>query len=227
MPETYWDQLQKGPANDVPLITGNTKDESGVACGANKTVSQYISSLNSTYGSLAPQFFKAYPASDTTQASMNTNLLARDSSLVGSWSFVNYWSKSASSPFYSYYYWDHAPPGQNQGAHHMSEITYVFNNLYGTDLPWQSVDYEIAETISSYWANFVKTPNPHVGGSYGGNGTLAHWALSSSSGATTFHLSPPAPINANGLPVGYSQVPVAKDSHITLLNKFFETQTSL
>jgi carboxylesterase 2 len=109
----------------------------------------------------------------------------------------------------------------------MSEITYVFNNLYGTDLPWHPVDYEIAETLSSYWANFVKTSNSNTGGSYGGNGTLAHWAPSNSSRATTFHLAPPAPINKNGLPVGYAQVPVATKDHITLLNKFFLSRAPL
>jgi carboxylesterase 2 len=109
----------------------------------------------------------------------------------------------------------------------MSEITYVFNNLYGTDLPWHPVDYEIAETLSSYWANFVKTSNPNTGGSYGGNGTLAHWAPSNSSRATTFHLAPPAPINKNGLPVAYAQVPVATKDHITLLNKFFLSRAPL
>lgn len=226
LPETYWEELQKGPANDVPLITGNTKDESGAAYGTNVTVADYISTLNSTYGSFASQFLKEYPAANSTEASMNTNLLARDTSLVGSWNFGNYWAKSASSPFYTYY-WDHAPPGQDQGAHHMSEITYVFNNLYGTDLPWEPVDYEIAETLSSYWANFIKTSDPNKGGSYRGNGTLAYWAPSNSSSATTFHLAPPAPLNANGLPAGYAQVPVAKESHITLLNEFFQSRVPI
>ncbi|KAJ9222525.1 hypothetical protein DTO169C6_5116 [Paecilomyces variotii] len=226
LPETYWEELQKGPANDVPLITGNTKDESGAAYGTNVTVSQYLSTLNSTYGSFASRFLEEYPAANSTQASMNSNLIARDTSLVGSWNFGNYWAKSASSSFYTYY-WDHAPPGQDQGAHHMSEITYVFNNLYGTDLPWEPVDYEIAETLSSYWANFVKTSNPNTGGSYRGNGTLAYWGPSTSSNATTFHLAPPAPINKNGLPVGYAQVPVAKESHITLLNDFFQSRVPL
>lgn len=223
---TYWEKLKKGPANDVPLITGNTKDESGAAYGTNTSVVDYIKMLKSSYGSLANKFWEAYPAANYTEASMNTNLIARDTSLVGSWNFGRFWSMSASSPFYTYY-WDHVPPGQDQGAHHMSEITYVFNNLYGTGLPWQSVDYEIAETLSSYWANFVKTSNPNTGGSYRGKGILAHWSRSNSSSATTFHLSPPAPTNANGLPAGYSQVPVATEDHIELLNEFFRTQVPL
>ncbi|KAJ5117333.1 prolyl oligopeptidase-like protein [Penicillium atrosanguineum] len=109
----------------------------------------------------------------------------------------------------------------------MSEITYVLNNLYGTNLPWQPADYEIADTLSSYWANFVKTSNPNTGKSYHMNGSLAYWRPSNSRNATTFHLSPPAPINANGLPVGYAQVPVATESHLNLLNEFFRTQVPI
>lgn len=226
--ETYWEELHKGPANDVPFITGNAKDESGAAYGTNMTVSQYESMLNSTYGSLASEFLADYPAANYTEASMNTNLIARDTSLIGSWNFGNYWAISATAPFYTYY-WDHAPPGQDQGAHHMSEITYVLDNLYGTDLPWQPIDYEIADTLSGYWANFVKTSDPNTGGSYRGNGNmtdkpLAYWAPSSSANATTFHLAPAAPLNKNGLPVGYTQVPVATEDHIALMNAFFETQ---
>jgi carboxylesterase 2 len=222
---TYWEQLQKGPANDVPLITGNTKDESGAAYGTNVTVEQYEESVQSTYGDYAAQFLEAYPATNSTQASMNTNLLARGASLVGSWNFGTYWSKTASSPFYSYY-WDHAPPGQEKGAYHMSEITYMMNNLYGTDLPWTDVDYEIATTLNAYWANFIKTQNPNTGASYG-NGTLAHWAASNSSSATTFHLSPAAPVNPNGLDVGYVQVPVATDKQVKLWKEYFASRTNV
>ncbi|EOD44383.1 putative carboxylesterase protein [Neofusicoccum parvum UCRNP2] len=224
LPMTYMEQLEKGPANDVPLITGNTKDESGAAYGTNTTVAQWAETLNSTYGSLASKFLEAYPASNSTEASMNSNLLARDTSLVGSWNFGNFWAQSAASPIYTYY-WDHAPPGQSQGAHHMSEITYIFNNLYGTDLPWTSVDYDIATTLNAYWANFIKTQNPNTGGSYK-NGSLAYWAPSNSSSKTTFHLAPARPANANGLPIGYAQVPVATDDHITLLNEFFDSRNA-
>lgn len=224
LPMTYWEELQDGPANDVPLMTGNTKDESGATYGTNVTVEQYEASLESTYGTYGSQFLEAYPASNTTEASMMSNLVARGASLVGSWNFGRYWSKSASSSFYTYY-WDHAPPGQSKGAYHMSEITYIFNNLYGTDLPWTTSDYSIATTLNAYWANFIKTQNPNKGSSYK-NGTLAHWAPSNSSSATTFHLAPAAPENENGLAVGYKQVPVATAKQVKLWLDYFASRTN-
>ncbi|KAF7539728.1 hypothetical protein G7Z17_g12367 [Cylindrodendrum hubeiense] len=107
----------------------------------------------------------------------------------------------------------------------MSEIFYVFNNLYGTDLPWTDVDYKIAATLNAYWANFIKTQNPNTGGSRE-NGTLAEWAPSNSSIATTFHLAPAAPENANGLLEGYAQVPVATEDHVNLWTSYFASRTN-
>lgn len=57
--------------------------------------------------------------------------------------------------------WDHAPPGQDQGAFHASEIPYVLNTLWSdTNSDWETVDYQVATIVSSYWANFISTHNP-------------------------------------------------------------------
>ncbi|KAF3763608.1 alpha/beta-hydrolase [Cryphonectria parasitica EP155] len=228
-PATYWEDLQTGPpGNDVPVITGNTKDESGATYGLTATVAGYESTLNSTYGSLAADFLAAYPASNDTQAAMQENLIARDTSLIGTWNFANMWANSSTQPIYTYY-WDHAPADNEEGsgAKHMSEINYIFNNLYGTQLSWTEVDYQIASTVNAYWANFIKTQNPNDGGSWTNGTTLGTWYASNSSSPATFHLSPAAPENLNGLPAGYEMVPVATDDHITLINEFLATQQSL
>jgi para-nitrobenzyl esterase len=62
------------------------------------------------------------------------------------------------------YFWTHARPGPSKpmrGAFHGSEINYVFDSLHLTDLPWTDEDRRIAETMSSYWANYIKTGNPN------------------------------------------------------------------
>lgn len=50
MPDTYYNTLIKGLAHDVPVITGNAKDENGATFGINLTMSEYLSSLNETFG---------------------------------------------------------------------------------------------------------------------------------------------------------------------------------
>lgn len=106
LPMKYIDQLVQGPANDVPLITGNNKDESGAATSTNYTVEEYTEYCTLKYGNLSSRYFELYPAADNqTLASMAWNAAARDTSLVSSWAYANGWIESAESPFYTYY-WD-------------------------------------------------------------------------------------------------------------------------
>ena len=69
------------------------------------------------------------------------------------------------------YFWTHALPGPEiakYGAFHTSEVPYAFNTLYTSPRPYGDDDRRIAEAMSSYWANFVKTGDPNGKG-------LAKW----------------------------------------------------
>lgn len=56
-------------------------------------------------------------------------------------------------------------PGARHGAFHGAEIPFVLNNLYAQDgYPYGDADREVAETMSSYWSNFIKTGNPNGDG---------------------------------------------------------------
>ncbi|GIK05794.1 hypothetical protein Aspvir_009907 [Aspergillus viridinutans] len=164
MPDTYWNTLVKGLANDVPVLTGNTKDESGATYGLNISLEEYLSEVNETYsGVWAERFLELYPANDSTTASGAYNSMFTDRSKVGTLLWSQLWATARKSPVYNYF-WDHAPPGQSSGAYHKSEINYVLNNLYATDKPWTTEDYTIAKTMNQYWANFIKTGNPNGDG---------------------------------------------------------------
>lgn len=167
IPYSYIESLIHGPANDIPFITGNTRDESGAVYGLNITVETFLEEMAAQYdaSNLTSLALELYPHANGTEASDSYNLMWDDTSLISSWGYAKGFQSSANSSVYTYY-WDHAPPGQDQGAHHESEINYVFNNLYDTDLPWEPVDYVIAEKMSSYWANFAKTQDPNTGGSF-------------------------------------------------------------
>ncbi|CZR53711.1 related to carboxylesterase type B [Phialocephala subalpina] len=169
VPSTYQNSLLNGPSSDVPMITGNNKDESGAATTTNYTVAQYYE--------------------------YNT---------------ANDWYGAASSPFYTYY-WDYAPPGQSGGAHHMAEINYVLNNLYKTDLPWGAYDYELADIMSTYWANFIKYLDPN-GLSNGTNSSLTQWAPNEGLDDKTVML----------LGTGFGMVDI-EESRLDLLTEYFNS----
>ncbi|RDW74652.1 carboxylesterase/lipase family protein [Aspergillus mulundensis] len=215
LPEKYIDSLRNGPANDVPFITGNNKDESGAATSTNYTAAEYKEYTALKYGNLSTEYLALYPGANTSEASRAWNAAARDTSLVSSWLFAKDWAKSASSPFYTYY-WDHAPPSQSQGAYHESEVFYTMDTLYanGDDHAWTSYDYHVAEIMNSYWVNFVKTGDPNLGGTYPWD-NLTYWApVGDGANQTVFHVGD-----------GFGETRLAKPRQVELLTEYFARQT--
>ena len=90
-------------------------------------------------------------------------LFRSDQTLVSTFLWARERAKKAKTRVYTYY-WDHAPPGPKKEiyqAFHSAELPYVFNSLRSANRPWEAVDRSIAETTSSYWANFVKSGDPN------------------------------------------------------------------
>lgn len=103
------------------------------------------------------------------------------------------------------YYWDHAPPGRKQGAYQEeSEIKYVLNNLYATDLPWTSEDYAIAAKMNGYWVNFIKTGDPNGEG-------LTNW-YNNNSTETVQRVGD-----------GWRPIPIASSAAVDLFKSWFST----
>ena len=209
IPYTYFESLLRGPVNDVPIIAGNNKDEDGASTTTNVTYAEYIADTNTTYGKYADDFLSLYIATNDSTADTATNARARDIARVSTWLYANSYARTATSDMYVYY-WDHAPPGQTDGAFHASEIPYVLNNLYGTDYPWESLDYSISDVLSSYWVNFIKSGNPNTGGSYAG-GNLTQWNPSSNTSETAFHLGS-----------SYGMVPLASEEQVQTIFDWFQ-----
>jgi para-nitrobenzyl esterase len=77
---------------------------------------------------------------------------------------------TASSQAYLYHF-NHPLPGPNSakfGAFHCAEMPYVLNNLSQSPRPFTPIDRRVAQTLSSYWANFAANGNPNGPG-------LPHW----------------------------------------------------
>jgi para-nitrobenzyl esterase len=184
IPFNYSETLAKGAQNDVGFIAGNNLDESGAvpetafatlqAPGATAavrpgmphtsvTLSDLRSATQQKFGLMAGEFLKLYPASTDLQAAQASNTAVRDNSRVSTFLWATQWSEGVKSPVYTYF-WTHAPPGpehDRRGAYHGSEINYIFNNLYATDLPWTDEDRRIADVTSDYWVRFASSGNPN------------------------------------------------------------------
>lgn len=172
----YGESLQLNAHTDVPILTGNNKDESGASPDPGFNVSTFNTEFAEMFGNLSTEFFALYPANNDTQADDSANAMFRDLSRVSTWTWASDWrSGGAKSNVYTYYF-THAPPNQTSGVYHGAELWYAFNNIpYGyfdDSDPWTTDDYTIEGVMSQYWANFIKTGNPN-----GGN--LTYWPASS------------------------------------------------
>jgi carboxylesterase 2 len=212
LPATYESLLSSGNHSIVPVLTGNNKDESGASPNPGLSVAGYISTNQLDFGSVgvASDYFSLYPAGNSSASADNSsNAFYRDQSRIGTWLWANEYtegsqnfSSNSTSTTYTYY-WTHAPPGQDAGAYHMSEINYAFNNLYGTDRPWTAEDYAIADTMSNYWANFIKNGDPNGEG-------LATWPANSDESPVAMELGD-----------AFEVIPVANLSNVAFMKEWF------
>ncbi|OJJ47559.1 hypothetical protein ASPZODRAFT_131087 [Penicilliopsis zonata CBS 506.65] len=205
MPHKYIDSLLEGAANQVPVITGNNKDENGATYNLSLTVEEYLADMNETFsGEWLDKFLDQYAVNVSAEGAAGAyDAQWTDRSNVGTWLWTRLWAKGSSETVHTYF-WDHAPPGQDQGAYHESEINYVLNNLYDTDLPWTHDDYVIAAKMNAYWVNFIKTGDPN-----GGN--LTEWKAAGT--------EPVVQHVGNG----WGPMPVADDAKIELFEDWFAT----
>jgi para-nitrobenzyl esterase len=149
--------------NDTPILTGMTANEmTGLNPAYGKTtVASFREQVAATYGAAAPDVMALYPAKDDGEAWASLDALARDRGLAA----LYFWARQRTTryPIYAYL-WTHAEPGpdsERYGAFHSSEIPYVFDTLDTSTRPFEKADRNLAEELSAYWVNYVKTGDPN------------------------------------------------------------------
>ena len=173
------------PPNEVPILLGMVADDFGVTPtqpGQKPTVASFQSQQRQKYGELADEFFKLYPAATDDDVLSVEKDATRDQCRVS----IDLWSANqlkASPKIYTYFFdrpipWPEHPEFQ---AFHTSEVTYVFRNLGIVDRPWQPVDHQLADKVSSYWMNFARSGDPNDKG-------LAQWPAYDPSAHVTMEL---------------------------------------
>jgi len=225
IPQNYSQTYARGGQNDVAVIAGNNRDETGAvpentfaklrAPGGNPirpglprtnvTVADLVSAAKRKFGALADEFLKLYPASNDDDAALRNNDASRDNSRVSTFLWASDWKQGAKQPVYTYF-WTHRPTGDPAGAHHGSEILFVFNNLYLRSQPWSDEDKKIADIVSSYWANFAANGNPNGPG-------LPVWPAFDPKSPTVMELGD-----------HFGPIPVATQPRLDFWKRFFQTQ---
>lgn len=167
-PHTYGEALRLNGHSDIPILTGNNKDESGASPDTSYNVSTYHTLYQELFGDFADEFFQLYPANNSTQASENSNEFFRDLSRIGTWRWAVDWAAGgAKSNVYTYYFTRAPAENRDKGAYHGSEIWYTFNNIPYSDysnVTWYDYDFVVEGRMSEYWANFIRKGDPNGDG---------------------------------------------------------------
>jgi para-nitrobenzyl esterase len=222
LPITYTEAMQSGTETDVPVLTGNCKDENGASPSLTMTVAQYRAYADSEFGpvGLTDTFLDLYPASTDAEAAAQYNRYARDEERVSTFLWGSQFEDTAGDhgPVHTYF-WTRVPPGHDAtnpvigsdrtGAFHGSDVYYLLGFLYGTDRPWTARDYDIADTTTSYLANFAATGNPN-------GDTLPNWPALNTGEPKAMELGD-----------SFAVIPAAdSDAKFAFLKAYLESQTT-
>jgi carboxylesterase type B len=152
---------------------------------------------------MAEELHRLYPAPNDEQSGEAQRAFSRDRSRATSYLWATEWKQKARSSVYLYF-WTHAPPGP-RGAAHGAELPYAFNSLDAVDSNWTEQDRRAAETMSSYWANFVIKGDPNGPG-------LPHWPA--------FSGAPEVMVIGES----YGTMPVAAPANLDFMRRYFAAQ---
>lgn len=173
IPDTPIELIKKGDFNRVPVMVGNTRDEINLFLAPTGVLA--MPGFVIKY--LMKSFFKdeyevvkdMYPRSEYGRPAKR--LLALASEAFCSRGFQAAEVISAYEPVYYYSFdWDNYYRGKTMGAFHGLEIPFVFGNVLlerdtlkrvFKNKKIETRARPLADSMSSYWANFAKTGDPN------------------------------------------------------------------
>ena len=192
LPESPYDAFVEGRQNDVPILLGSNADEarSLISDLAKVKASTFSADITKHWGSLPPQLLEAYPHATDQEAV--TARLGFERELRFGWDVWAWARLQAMKSKYGvyYYHFAHRPPFpkgspyEGWGASHFAELWYMFDHLSQESWSWSASDRQLAEVMSSYWANFAKSGNPN-------GAQLPHWPEFTANDGLVLYLNDP------------------------------------
>ncbi len=178
LPQVPADIFEANKENQVPLLTGWNEDDAFI--GSIKNAADYTEGIKKRFGDRAAEVLKLYPGGTDAEAERSQINMSRDMTFgVHNYVWANAQSAKNKAKVYMYRFTRRMPATEafkKYGAFHTGEVGYVFNNLKFLNRPFESVDQQLADTMSSYWVNFATSGNPNGPGlpawpAYNSNGS--------------------------------------------------------
>lgn len=167
----------EGLFGDVNILVGANLGEStqdGVGGAAMETADEFYAYFKELLGDLYEEYdfenLVQVTDEDALATARTLNSLGFSTSLSTNITavelFGQYYDTISEHGNVYVYLFSHKTPGRNEDyywAWHSSELWYTFASL--RDIPeqrdWEEWDYELADIVTSYWANFMKNGDPN------------------------------------------------------------------
>jgi len=163
LPDDILTIFSAGKENKVSLLTGWNEDE-GILFSALKKAQDFRQEADTKYGVDASTFLRLFPAGTDSEAAVSQVKLSRDMLFgIQNYTWANIVSEQGLKVYV--YRFVRKPPtvsgAPKYGAYHTAEVPYAYDNLKFVKCPWEPVDYNLADAMSSYWVNFAKAGDPN------------------------------------------------------------------
>ncbi len=161
LPLNLMEHFKRGLQNQTPVLTGWVTGDGSFLGNVEMTVDDYKKEVEAKYGSNAKAYLKIFPASTTAEV----KAVKQKVTLLNFAGLPAHLLASFNAMATYLYQFGHVPPDKqgfpNYGAFHTSEVPFALHTLHKWNRPWQKLDRELENVISSYWVNFAKTGNPN------------------------------------------------------------------
>ena len=176
IPEDVSLTFMNGKQHAVDVLTGSNKDEAnfgvcpgvgGRGGGPALTADAFKTNAQRKFGDAADEYLKLYTVSSDAEAPSAAHMACADEI---NWNMRQWAVAQAKAGKKAYTYFFTRIPTLNgapspQGATHTAEISYAWNNPKGqATQTWNDVDTKLADTMSSYWVNFITKGDPNGNG---------------------------------------------------------------
>ncbi|MEI6088236.1 MAG: carboxylesterase family protein [Bacteroidota bacterium] len=193
LPNTVVEIFNKGKQAQIPLLLGwNSAEIPGQAFMQGKpyTVENFQAQVKKEYPNNTDEVLAAYQANSVEEVELAATALAADRFIsYSTWKWFDLHRKNSKQDVYRYLYSKIRPPMVDQtlvpglaggtqsktdapviaapkavGAPHACEIEYCMGNLHLVhEYAWTADDKKVSQTMSNYFANFIKSYNPNAG----------------------------------------------------------------
>jgi para-nitrobenzyl esterase len=169
LPQSPLSAYRRGEQLDIPLLVGNTGNESSGLPYLNNLI-DYRRFLTDEFGAFADEAFERYPAESDAAVRRATWEMDADRTFVWSSRTAARGQHDAGSAPVWHYWFDRAPTiaksagvieASYAGAFHTAEVPYIFRTLPVRAWPWTDGDRTLSDQISSAWINFARSGDPN------------------------------------------------------------------